>query len=96
MPEKQGEETLKKIGYGYGFGMLIFVPAIIFSLLVQEKLFFVVSGIVYFFLFVMFFVARKQFGFTDNTELKLERKKTFVPKKVFLASYHNINVFMIP
>ena len=81
-PEKQDAGFGEKIGYSYGMGLLVFLPGIISVAMLGEKLFFIVSGIVYVILFIAFYIKRKQSGLEDNVELVANNKKTFIPRKV--------------
>ncbi len=86
MPQKQDSSIIEKISYGYAFGLLIFFPGMVLSLIVFDRLFFVSSSIVYIILFTIFFVIRKKSGFVDDVELIKEKKSTYIPKKILKAT----------
>jgi hypothetical protein len=81
-PEKQDSTQIEKLSYGYGLGILIFIPGMATALLVNEQFFFLVTAIFYAMLFAAFFIKRKYNKETDTTELIVEKFVSKIPTKV--------------
>jgi hypothetical protein len=82
LPEKQDSENIEKIAYGYALSLLVFIPAMIISLMVFEKFFFITTGIIYAILFTIFLAKRKMSNLVDEVELIEEKEETKIPKRV--------------
>ena len=83
-PKKQGATLGEKIGLGYLFGILVILPGIIAWMAFGIEAFFLISGVFYLFLFVIFIVKRKSYNENDDIHLKKDEKKIILPKKLIL------------
>jgi hypothetical protein len=81
-PEKQDSEISEKLGYSYGLGLVVFLPGIISIAMFGEKLFFIISGIIYVVAAIALYIKRRQEGLEDNVELVENKKEIRIPKKV--------------
>ena len=81
-PEKQSSKKIDKIAYGYLLGIIVFLPAMASIFYLGDNFFFVISGITYTILFIIFGVMRKANKKTDSVELKKEEVIHSIPKKV--------------
>jgi len=82
-PSTQSINRLNKIIYGYAIGSVVVVPAIITAWFFGVASFFLMIGIIFCLLFVIFITRRLSYGEEDNVPLiEEEKKKVFIPKKI--------------
>jgi len=82
-PRMQEAGKIKKIGYGYGLGAIVFVPGIVAASTFGDKGFFLVSGVVFACLFGVMLVKRVAGKEKDASPLvKEEKTKIELPRKV--------------
>ena len=81
-PDKQSLPITEKLAYGYGFGILTFLPAMAIAITYSEKSFFLIAGIFYLFLFTLLYAKRIYNNESDNVELIIENTHIPLPNKV--------------
>ena len=85
-PKTQQLETINKILYGYGVGLIVVVPSVITAMYFGVGSFFLMLGIIYGLLFLILFTKRISYSDKDVTKLvEIKEKKVALPKKVITA-----------
>jgi hypothetical protein len=82
-PKTQSLQTINKIIYGYGAGLVVVVPSVITAVLFGEGSFFLMLGVIYGLLFAILLVRRISFDDHDSFKLiKKEKQRAILPKKI--------------
>ncbi|MDD4251105.1 MAG: hypothetical protein PHX27_02845 [Candidatus ainarchaeum sp.] len=92
LPQKQDSPLIDKIGYSYALGLIVFLPGMILALMVFEKLFFIITGIIYAIIFTIFFIKRKRDNLQDTIELTKEKIVEKIPQKILDEEERNENL----
>jgi len=91
-PKTQNFELLNKIIYGYALGLVVVVPAVATAWFFGAASFFLMLGIIFGLLFIIFIAKRISYADIDNIPLqKEEKKKVFIPKKVLTLEEKEID-----
>ena len=91
-PKTQDFELLNKIIYGYALGLVVVVPAVATAWFFGAASFFLMLGIIFGLLFIIFIAKRISYADIDNIPLqKEEKKKVFIPKKVLTLEEKEID-----
>ena len=81
-PDKQNLPLKEKLAYGYGLGILTFLPAMVMAITYSERSFFLIAGIFYLFLFTALYAKRVYKNESDTATLIVEKRIVPIPNKV--------------
>jgi len=85
-PKTQQFQTMNKIIYGYGVGLIVVIPSIITAMYFGAGSFFLMLGVIYGLLFLILFTKRISYSNKDDFQLvETKEKKTALPKKIITA-----------
>ena len=79
----QSLEVINKVLYGYALGLVVVVPAMVTALFFGATSFFLILGLMYGLLFIIFIAKRISYANMDDIKLiKEEKLEVKIPKKV--------------
>ena len=82
-PKTQSLEMMNKVLYGYALGAIVVVPAMVTALFFGATSFFLILGLLYALLFIIFIAKRISYEEEDDIKLKKEEKvEVAIPRRI--------------
>ena len=82
-PKTQSLEMMNKVLYGYALGAIVVVPAMVTALFFGATSFFLILGLMYALLFIIFIAKRISYNENDGVKLKKEEKvEVAIPRRI--------------
>ncbi|MBT4870130.1 MAG: hypothetical protein HON47_00985 [Candidatus Diapherotrites archaeon] len=82
-PKTQSLGMMNKVLYGYALGAIVVVPAMVTALFFGATSFFLILGLMYALLFIIFIAKRISYNENDGVKLKKEEKvEVAIPRRI--------------